>query len=76
MRFALTAKTIANVRAKRHEINDMTAANIRKVTRFRPNAEEDLDEMVGRFEGLAREGDEGVTEWEQRRVYPELPRSR
>lgn len=122
MRFALTAKTIANVRAKGQEINHMTAANIQKVLKFRPeridyaepefeereewvrakgirggsegmkkvvrreqkprellgrlSAEEQLDEMVKRFERLGREGDEGVEEWKQRVVYPEQPRSR
>lgn len=77
MRFALTAKTIAAVRAKGHEINDMTAANIQKVTRFRgEKADGDLEAMVAKFEGLAAEGDEGVESVGKRRVYPENDRSR
>ncbi|KAH9839641.1 putative bacterial ribosomal protein bL17 family protein [Teratosphaeria destructans] len=76
MRFALTAKTIAAVRAKGHQINDMTAANIQKVTRYRKHADEELEEMVARFEKMATEEDEGVDEVKKKRVYPELPKSR
>lgn len=76
MRFALTAKTIAAVRAKGHDINDMTAANIAKVTRFRKNATSELEDMVGKFERLSADGDEGVEEVKKKRVYPENPRSR
>lgn len=77
MRFALTAKTIAQIRSRGHEINDMTRANIQKVTRFRGgHGEEQLEEMVGRFERLGREGDEGVEEVRKKRVYPDLARSR
>jgi len=79
MRFALTAKTIASIRAKGHAINDMTAANIAKVTRYRENADQELEEMVGKFEQLAQQGDEGISEEEgvkKRRVYPENARSR
>ena len=50
IRFAMTAKTIANVREKGNAINDMTAANIQKVIRFRPNGERDLEDMVTKFE--------------------------
>jgi large subunit ribosomal protein L17 len=76
MRFALTAKTIAAVRAKGHNINDMTAANIMKVTRFRKGGEEDLEKMVERFERLGQEGDEGVQEVKKKKVYPENEVSR
>lgn len=81
MRFALTAKTIAAVRSKGHEINDMTAVNIQKVTRFRgEQAEQELDALVEKFERLAAEGDEGVEEGgrevRKRRVYPENDTSR
>jgi len=79
MRFALTAKTIASIRAKGHAINDMTAANIAKVTRYRENADQELEEMVGKFERLAQQGDEGISEEEglkKRRVYLENDRSR
>ncbi|RMY82432.1 hypothetical protein D0864_08061, partial [Hortaea werneckii] len=76
MRFAITAKTIAAAREKGHQINDMTAANIAKVTKFRKNADTELEDMVEKFERLAAEGDEGVEEVKKKKVYPELPRSR
>lgn len=76
MRFALTAKTIAAVRERGHAINDMTAANIQKVTRYRPKADEDLESMVKKFEDLSAEGDQGVEEVKKKRVYPRLEKSR
>lgn len=76
MRFAMTARTIAKVRANGQEINDMTAANIQKVTRFRPNAEKELEEMVAKFERLQAAGDEGMEEVKKKRVYPDLLMSR
>ena len=76
MRFALTAKTIANLREKDHDINDMTAANIQKVTRYRPNAENELEEMVNKFRKLHAEGDFGLQSINRRQVYPKLPESR
>lgn len=76
MRFAMTAKTIANIREKGHNINDMTAANIQKVTRFRPRGEDDLEAMVQKFENLTADGDYGVEEVKKKRVYPKLEKSR
>lgn len=76
MRFALTAKTIANVREKEQAINDMTLANIQKVTRYRRNGEQELEDMIEKFESLARDGDSGVEEVKKKKVYPDLPRSR
>jgi large subunit ribosomal protein L17 len=76
MRFALTAKTIANLRQKGHEINDMTAANIQKVTRFRSDAENELETMIGQFERLAAQGDSGVEEIKKKKVYPAQQPSR
>ena len=76
MRFALTAKTIARTRAKSNELNDMTLANIQKVTRFRKNGDEELEEMVQRFERLAEDGDEGVETVEKKKVYPKQEMSR
>lgn len=57
-------------------INDMTAHNVRKVTRFRDRGEEDLENMVQKFERLLREGDEGVEEVKKKRVYPDQEQSR
>lgn len=77
MRFAMTAKSIAKARADgKKGINDMTAANVMKVTRFRKEGERELEAMVGRFERLRAEGDEGVQEVRKARVYPEQQRSR
>ncbi|CZT20955.1 related to 50S ribosomal protein L17 [Ramularia collo-cygni] len=84
MRMALTAKTIANLRAKAEErgetemrINDMTAHNVQKVTRFREGGEEALEAMVQKFEALLEEDDEGVEELPKKKhVYPKQERSR
>lgn len=84
MRMALTARTIANLRAKAEErgdtemiINDMTAHNVQKVTRFRKDGENALEEMVQKFEDLLEEGDEGVEELPKKKhVYPKQERSR
>ena len=77
MRFALTAKTIAQVRSRGNEINDMTKANIQKVTRFRgEEGPEQLEAMVRRFERLGQEGDEGVEVVRKKRVYHDMPVSR
>ena len=76
MRFALTAKTVARVLDNGHEINDMTAANIQKVTKYRSSGERSLESMVEEFRRLAQEGDYGVEEVRKKLVYPELERSR
>ena len=79
MRMAMTGKSIAHFRNKQGEdskLNDMTAWNVRKVTRFRPEGDKDLDEMVEKFESLLEAGDEGVEEVKKKRVYPDLERSR
>jgi len=54
----------------------MTAHNVRKVTRFRKDGEKDLEQMVGKFERLLEEGDEGVEVIKKKRVYPDQQRSR
>ena len=82
MRMALTAKTIANMRARAlansedFKINDMTAHNVMKVTRYRKNGDDDLETMVQQFERLSAAGDTGVDEVKKKRVYPDLPKSR
>lgn len=53
MRFAMTARTLAHQRSEGREVNDMTAKNIMKVTRYREGGESALEKMAGRFE---REG--------------------
>lgn len=85
MRLALTARTIAHARRKAEEqerefqMNDMTAHNVMKVTRYRKGGERDLDELVGKFERMLDEGDEGIGAeigGKKGRVYPELEQSR
>lgn len=57
-------------------MGDMTAWNVRKVTRFRKDGEKDLEAMVDKFERLFEDGDDGVEEVKKKRVYPNLQRSR
>lgn len=76
MRFAMTARTIAKLRGDGKEINDLTAGNIVKVTRYRKGGEDALQDMVSRFERLSAEGDEGVLEVKKKTVYPENDPSR
>lgn len=82
MRLAMTAKSIAHARqqaeeeGKEFKLGDMTAWNVRKVTRFRKDGEKDLEQMVEKFERLFEEGDEGVEVVKKKRVYPDLERSR
>lgn len=76
MRFALTARTIARAQAAGHEINNMTAANIHKVTRFRKDGNKQLKEMVKKFASIQASGDLGVKRITKERVGSPLPRSR
>jgi large subunit ribosomal protein L17 len=76
MRFALTARTIAKIEGEGRRINDMTRANIQKVTRYRQNGEQALETMVEKFKALETAGDLGVDEVKKKRVYPDLQRSR
>lgn len=62
MRFAMTARTLARQRSIADErekegkvlwgMNDITAMNIKKVTRFRQGGEEELEKMVEKFEEM------------------------
>lgn len=52
MRFAMTAKTLARERATEEGVRDLTAKNVRKVTRFRPGGEQELEKMVVSLEEL------------------------
>lgn len=78
MRFAMTARTIAKLRKDGKDINDMTAGNIAKVTRFRKGGEDDLEKMVARFEKLNAEGDAGLgdADVKKKTVYLPLEESR
>ncbi|WEW55698.1 54S ribosomal protein L8, mitochondrial [Emydomyces testavorans] len=54
MRFALTAKTLARRRAEGKEVNELTARNVRKVTRYRKDGVEGLEREVQRAEALLK----------------------
>ncbi|KAK2839182.1 hypothetical protein FQN49_006395 [Arthroderma sp. PD_2] len=50
MRFAMTAKTLAHQRAAGEEtMNEITAQNVMKVTRYRPDGQAALEEEVRRI---------------------------
>ena len=46
MRFAMTARTLVRLQKEDKEINDITAKNIEKVTRFRKGGETALEDLV------------------------------
>ncbi|KAL1964293.1 hypothetical protein VTN77DRAFT_7113 [Rasamsonia byssochlamydoides] len=51
MRFLMTAKTIARQRTQGIEtLNELTALNVRKVTQFRKDGIEELEEAIKKFE--------------------------
>ncbi len=52
MRFALTARTVARVRERGQEINEVTERNITQVTQFRKDGKQELEEMVNKVGGL------------------------
>lgn len=70
MRFAMTAKTLARERAEVEDegegeglsekldegIREITAVNVRKVTRYRPSGMEELDKEVKRLEVRNQDG--------------------
>lgn len=68
MRFAMTAKALVKQREDGVGMNEITAVNVRKVTRFREGGEDELEAEVLRLEREQRrvqkeEQDEGGTEW-------------
>jgi hypothetical protein len=73
MRFAMTAKTLVRQRAEGSEsMNELTAVNVMKVTRFRKDGEAALEKEVERLERMEREkmereGAEGNGEWRRGR---------
>jgi len=69
MRFAMTARTLARLQKEDKEINDLTAKNIAKVTRFRENGEAALEEMVKRMskmEFMKKDRDVMEKKWAQK----------
>ncbi|KAI9731675.1 MAG: hypothetical protein M1835_003519 [Candelina submexicana] len=75
MRFAMTARTLANQRANDWEVNEVTARNIHKVTRYREDGVQKLEKLAGTFEKLrAEESEEKDDELavRKRKVYPKV----
>lgn len=52
MRFAMTARTLARERDEGRPVGPVTAKNIEKVTRFRPDGEAALEDMVDQLADL------------------------
>ncbi|KAM5466549.1 54S ribosomal protein L8, mitochondrial [Microsporum audouinii] len=58
MRFAMTARTLAHQRAAGEEgMNEITAKNVMKVTRYRPDGEAALEKEVQRIEAEERKAE-------------------
>jgi len=70
MRFAMTARTLANVRRKNQTINDITQTNIDKVTRYRRNGEKELEELAEKMEELLNKEEHNPLKVVKRAVYP------
>jgi hypothetical protein len=70
LRFAMTARAIAAQQDSEEGIRDLTAKNIVKVTRHRPNGEQELKEMVKRMKTLKLNQDLRRNPLEKTRVYP------
>lgn len=69
MRFAMTARTLARLQKEDKEINDITAKNIDKVTRFRRGGEaalEDLVKKMSKMQFLNRNRDVIEKKWAQK----------
>ena len=66
MRFAMTAKTLARMREDGKPMSELTALNVRKVTRFREDGDQALEAEVERLEGVKEE-----TEREEKRQFDE-----
>jgi hypothetical protein len=68
MRFALTAKTLAAI-PEGKKMNEITARNVTKVTKFRENGIDDLRSMIEKMRIANKEYDGYIPP--KRRVYPE-----
>lgn len=71
MRFAMTARTLVRQRSKGLQINDITAKNVAKVTRFRPDGKEELEQTVQRLGNMDQDSmGKTMEEPKKRKVYP------
>lgn len=69
MRFALTAQTVARDRLLNRPQSDITAKNVRKVTRYREGGKEGFEEMIDRFTEMEMSGAQGTTGVAKKAVY-------
>jgi len=72
----MTAKTLAHLREQGKDVNEVTRGNIEKVTRYRADGEQKLEEMVGRMRALMDDGKDVKEAPRKRRVYPDQAESR
>jgi large subunit ribosomal protein L17 len=70
MRFAMTAKTLAQVPTHK-QFTEKTAENVKKVTRFREDGMEQLRDMVSRMRLEKERGIDNRVLPPPRKVYPE-----
>lgn len=70
MRFALTAKTLARLPENR-QLNEQTAANVQKVTRFREDGVNQLQKLVSKLRRQHKGGIDDRILPAPRKVYPE-----
>ncbi|KAF2018127.1 50S ribosomal protein L17 [Aaosphaeria arxii CBS 175.79] len=69
MRFAMTAQTLAH-KPEEQPLNEMTAKNVEKVTKFRKNGMEDLREMVEQLR-IHNQNKPDIKLPDKKKVYPE-----
>jgi len=70
MRFAMTARTLANVRRNNQTVNDITQTNIDKVTRYRRNGEKELEKLAEKMGELLSKEEHNPPKVVKRAVYP------
>jgi large subunit ribosomal protein L17 len=68
MRFTLTARTLAYRMKNNLRMNDITQLNIKKVTRYRADGEEQLKDLVEKFRKM---GNATYVPPAKKRVYPD-----
>lgn len=68
MRFAMTAKTLSSLPVRKR-INELTAKNVKKVTQFRKDGVESLQEMVARMREAKKVNWDDRTLLGPKRVY-------
>ena len=69
MRFAMTAKTLVKERASEDGIRELTAKNVRKVTRYREKGQEELERTVKVLEEAERNEERRRHGAVKRKVY-------